>query len=337
LARAGLRVRRLLAVSTLLAVGAVVGASPAAADPARPTTFRSEIERIEPDVEGVTVEVVGGDAFLRVTAEPGRTVAVPGYGGEPWLRIGPDGRVEQNRASSATYLNDSRDGVVPVPDGVGPDAEPEWEVVATDGSWAWHDHRVHYMGTGTPAVEELADGTRRVQEWTVPIAVDGTDVVVEGRLVLLDLVVPVLALVVALVAGALAYVLGRRRPGPTAAVASAVAAVVALAVGIGEWVLQPAGAGASVLVLALPALGVVAAVVAVVLAVRGRSGSVAVLGAVALLAGWGLMRVSVLWHPELPTVLPAEADRTGVAVVLALAAVAGALATRAPARRAEVA
>ncbi len=40
-----------------------------------------------------------------------------------------------------------------------PPAEPEWETIATEGSFQWHDHRTHWMGTQPPAEVE-ADPSR---------------------------------------------------------------------------------------------------------------------------------------------------------------------------------
>ena len=111
--------------------------------------MRSTVEAIEPPAEGVTAEIVGGDSFLRVRAEPGRTVVVRGYEGEPYLRFRPDGTVEVNRNSPAAYVNESRYGTDP-PASADATAAPAWQEVAADGSYAWHDHRTHWMATNRP-------------------------------------------------------------------------------------------------------------------------------------------------------------------------------------------
>jgi hypothetical protein len=68
-------------------------------------------------------------------------VTVTGYRGEPYLWFRDDGGVYENRRSPATVLNDDRFGREPLPAEVDPEAEPEWERVATGGRYAWHDHR----------------------------------------------------------------------------------------------------------------------------------------------------------------------------------------------------
>ena len=100
---------------------ALVGfaAAPAAADPAGPSDFRSEVTRITPDIEGVDAEIRGGDAFIELTVDDGHEVIVYGYETDPpkpYLRFKADGTVERNRNSSATYVNDDRKGGGTVPD-----------------------------------------------------------------------------------------------------------------------------------------------------------------------------------------------------------------------------
>ena len=169
----------LLAAAALLVALDVLGAPPAAADGAGPTNFESVIDAVQPDDAPVRVEVVGGDSFLQVTAERGAEVEIEGYDREPYLRIDQDGSVFRNERSAATYINQSRDGTgVDLPADVGTDGEPRWVEVGSDGTVAWHDHRIHWMVDTEPEVGP--DGV--VQEWTVPLRVDGDEVAVSGRL-----------------------------------------------------------------------------------------------------------------------------------------------------------
>ena len=94
--------------------------------------------------------------------------------------------MEENEASAAAYLNESRDRT-----GTGqsfdPDAEPRWRTVATDGRWAWHDHRIHHMGGEVDPAARTAEG----RLWEVPLVVDGEEVTIEGRYRLLDAPSPI--------------------------------------------------------------------------------------------------------------------------------------------------
>jgi hypothetical protein len=306
----------------LVALGALgLGARPAAADPPRPTDYRSTVTAVDPAAEGVEAAVVGGDAFLELRVDEGHEVLVEGYGDEPYLRFLPDGTVERNRRSEATYLNDDRQGTVELPPEADNAADPDWQRVAGDGTYAWHDHRIHWMGTSRPPGAEPGDV---VQEWAVALTVDGTPTEVRGELVLVEGVsaLPWLALGVAGLA--VVVVLGRRRPLVVAAVAAVVAAAGALVVGWGQYSVAPAGSGVNPLLVAVPLVGLVAAVAGLVL--RDRSSApTATLAAAAAVLGWGALRASVLWMPVLPTELPYALDRAVTALALGLSVAAAGL------------
>ncbi len=143
---------RVVTTSLLAGLVLAVGAAPAAADPAGPTNYTSSVTGVDPATDAIDVEVRGGDAFVVLTAAPGTTVEVAGYDGEPFLRIGPDGTVERNEASPARWLNEARYGArdTAVPPEASSDAPPRWEPVADGGTYAWHDHRVHWMSPALP-------------------------------------------------------------------------------------------------------------------------------------------------------------------------------------------
>ena len=154
-----------------------VGIPAVGADEARPTNYESVIDSVRPKPKSLRVEIVGGDAFVQVTVEPGTEVQIPGYDGEPYLRVDADGTVLRNRRSAATYINEERYGdTEPLPDRVDAAAAPDWERIGDGGVVAWHDHRVHWMLDSPP---QTGDGV--VQPWTVPMSVDGAEVQVEGR------------------------------------------------------------------------------------------------------------------------------------------------------------
>lgn len=318
--RIGRRLRR--AVLGGLAV-VVLAATPAAADPAGPTDFRAEVTGIVPAVGGLDVEIRGGDAFLEVTVEPGHLVVVMGYQGEPYLRFRPDGTVERNRSSAATYLNDDRRGASAVPSiAQDPLAEPEWVPVGTGGSYAWHDHRIHWMSDVTPSVERGRRVPGAYDPWKVPLEVDGTRVEVQGTLTYATATSPLpwVALAIA-VAGLLAW-FGRRAAwsGPAALAVGAAAAVV---VGRSDFSSTPGGGNP--LLWILPSVALVAGLLA---AVRPRRAvaTVAALGSVACLSGWGLLRLQVFAKPILPTTLPFWFDRATTATALGVSVAAAFLA-----------
>lgn len=173
------RTRRvLLAAAVLLALSA-----PAALGHAGDPNFRSEIRDVSPEVEGLALEVLNYDDRLLLRNGSGRAVTVLGYEGEPYARLRADGTVEVNRLSPAVYLNEDRFAQVDVPGRADPDAAPDWEVVGRNGSFEWHDHRIHWMveDQRPPQVTD-PDVETKVFDWRVPIEVGERRGAIEGEL-----------------------------------------------------------------------------------------------------------------------------------------------------------
>jgi hypothetical protein len=328
--RSTVRLVLALAVASLALVAA---AAPAAADPPAPTDYRSEVVSVEPPVDGLEVRVVGGDAFLEVVAPPGRQVLVPGYRGEPYLRLDPDGSVWQNDASPAVLLNEERMGGVDVPDGDG--GEPRWRQVGDGGRAVWHDHRTHWMQEEPPL--DLSPGDQ-ILDGVVLLVVDGQEVEVRAISTWEHRPSPLPAVAGALL-GALAVAVVWWRRGPlTVAWVVTVTAAAAAAVGAAQVWSVPAATGPSALLWALPATALVAAAASAVLGARDpeRWGLVAaVLQALAAveLGLWAWNRRTGLWRAVLPTDAPWPLDRgvTAAAAVVAIAAVAACAAVSWPA------
>jgi hypothetical protein len=315
-----LRATVVVAVLTALLGGlGLFAAVPVAAEPARPTNFRSVVDSVDPPTEPVRFEVLGGDAFLRVRADPGTTVLVPGYDSEPYLRIDADGSVWRNERSPAAHINDQRDGTGgEFPEDVDASAPPRWVRVGDGGEVAWHDHRIHWMVPGDPPVDQ--DGV--VQHWTVAVVVNGSEVSVSGRLLYLDDVFPWAVAVLLGTAVVTVAAFGGRRGGAGALLALHGASLAAFGLSAASQASNPPGAGTAALPLALAAAAVALSLVSIV---GTASGPGPPLAAVAALAGWGVGRVDVMWRPELPTVVAPWLDRAGTGVVLGIAAGAAVL------------
>lgn len=289
--------RRAALVAALVAVGAALGpAGPAAADPARPGNVRSEVTGTSTTLP-LRARVVGGDSFLELRVERGHEVVVLDYEGGDYLRFAADGAVLENRGSAAYVLNRTRyaDG------GVDPDRStaPDWHRVAGDGTYAWHDHRVHWM---SPTVAPETP-------WRVPVRVDGVKAEILGRY---GPVTPPAAwpwwllAAAALAPGAL---LAARRPRVAATAGLAVAALTApVAVALHR---LPAANWTSAALLVGAAVAALAS-----LALRRATAAAVVAGAGVALGLWAVRRTSVFGHAVLVTSLPAWIDRLAVAVAL---------------------
>lgn len=153
----------------------------------------SVIQSVSPELPaGVRVDVVGGDTFLRVRAA-GHEVEIPGYENETYAKIRPNGDVLEDRDSTTWLLNQSRYGTQAPSDATTDDTNsggtspstgtPLWKKIGSNGSYMWHDHRIHWMSKSTPVT---IDNAGTVQNWVVPIVVDGTTHTVKGTLFLRD-------------------------------------------------------------------------------------------------------------------------------------------------------
>lgn len=303
----------------LLALVAMPGT--ALADPAGPTDYLSEIREIEPVTPSIEVEVLGGDSFIQLRVEPGTEVFVVGYrSGEQYLWFQPDGTVLENQNSPSKYTNDDRFGGGELPPNASVDAEPDWQQVAADGRYSWHDHRAHWMQTIRPAGKQPGD---QIVEGVIPLIVDGAEVGVTVISTWQPEPSPVpgfvgAALGVALVGAAVWSWRSGRRWAP----AVLPVAVLALMVGGVQYLSLPSETGPRFVWWVLPAVAVAASVVGVV-AERRRSTFVA--RAAALVAGvqlavWGLVKRDGLTAALIPSDAPGWLDRLATAGALSAGA-----------------
>src|SRR5690606_27670795 len=195
----------------------------------------------------------------------------------------------RNRRSPATWLNEDRRGTATLPPDVDPQADAEWEQVTTGGTYAWHDHRIHWMQEQDPAGVEPGDV---VLAWTVPLQVDGTPAEVRGRRVLAEPVSPVPWLLLAVAAGVAVALGARRAPGAVERAAVA-ASYLALVVAVAQWVAPPTVSGPSPVSVATVAVGWMAGSAA--LGLDGRGQAIAMLVAGSAVSAWAMLRLEVLW------------------------------------------
>jgi hypothetical protein len=175
-----LRKQTILPVLALAAALAVAVAGTASAGGRKEE--QSSVERLRPPVDGIDLQVVGGDRFLALRNDTGQTVVVEGYAGEPYLRFRPGGVVEENVRSPSKYVNDDRYGLTPVPAKAVPEAKPQWKPVSRAGSYRWFDHRIHSMDKGIPKQVEDPDTRNKIFDWNVPMQISGRPVVALGTL-----------------------------------------------------------------------------------------------------------------------------------------------------------
>lgn len=312
--------RRLAIAGSVLLGGFLANPGVALADAAGPTDYRSEITQVSaadgsPAPSGFSISVEGHDSFLMLVVEPGVTAEVPGYEGEPYLRFDADGLVFENRLSFSTIYNQDRYGSAERPDYIDHSAAPEWILVDDDGSYAWHDHRIHYMDPRPPIGAEPGDV---IIETSVPIQIDGVTVEVNIESTLIESNSPItMILISALIAFGGGLLLLRQPPVSLAWTALA-SALTAFAAGIGWFLSVPNDTGPSLNWLLLPATAAIAAGFAIIAARRGRSflANGAALIAAVQLATWLPTRLDSYTAALIPTALPQWLDRGATAAVV---------------------
>lgn len=309
--------RRLTQVALIAALFVAVTSSPAWADPAVPTNYRSRVTDMDPRPDGLAIQVTGGDAFLVAAVGPGHTLEVPGYFGEPYLRFDPDGTVWRNERSPARHINVARYGVT-LPPEADATASPEWIKVGGGGRYAWHDHRTHWMSRDLPPTI-TGDRAQLIFPWEFPVAFDGAEVLVHGELVWFPSENPVGPLFLGLL-GLIPLAWWRR--GRTALMAAhlGVLGAVALFLATMQYAATPVDRGLAV-ELVLPAAAVVLALGSLVLERHPIRAVAARLLAATALVIWGWFAVATLTAPVLPSSLPPSVERTLVAMVLVSGAV----------------
>ena len=149
--------RRCTRVALLAALAVSLCSSSAFAHAGNPH-YESLVEGVSPTISGFSVTVLNGDDRLEVVNHSSKTITIDGYNKEPYLRMEPGGTVSVNIKSPAYYLNVDPTDTAPVPAIADPKAPPQWKVVERDGRYQFHDHRIHWMATSTPAA-----GHRQIQ------------------------------------------------------------------------------------------------------------------------------------------------------------------------------
>lgn len=325
-----------LALLTTLLVAALAWPASAHGRGSESTNFESTV-RSAPDIPGVTWQVFGGDQYLSVTNTTDTEVLVFGYEGEPYVRIGPEG-VHVNLASEATYVNADRFAEVSeIPADVGPDQEPRWDLVSGEPTYAWHDHRIHWMSPALPP--QVTDPGKRTvvnPEWRVPFTYADSQEMVTGELVWVPPPSPVPWLGLALLLTLPALLGLRRAQGPDwvrqlvtpAAIVLGVVALLNVTHLVDDLIAIPLPLSTKIISALQTALFVALGLFGAVVARRAKDGAFTALGVGAggILVGQGLLYLDVLNYSQSATVFPDWSAKLIVALSLVQALPVGAIA-----------
>lgn len=144
------------------------------------TNFETDVGGVAPALAGVRVRVIEAGNRLELRND-GPEVVVLGDGGEPFLRVGPDGTFE-NRRSPSTERNRRSSHEPP---GDEPAAvAPEWRKLADAPVARWHHHGAHWLEPQNPPEVESRPDVRHVvyPRWEIGLQQGDEKAVVFGTL-----------------------------------------------------------------------------------------------------------------------------------------------------------
>jgi hypothetical protein len=164
--------RRVLVLAGV-AIAALVSPSLALAHPASPN-MTSIVTGVTPKTPGLSLSVLNGDDRFQLIYHGDKPIIIYGYNGDQYARFLPGGTVQVNHNSPAFYLDTDRAGTATVPAGIKSTSPPDWHTVDKTGRFEWHDHRMHWMGTGVPPQVKNTKVRQEIYPYKVPISIGGT-------------------------------------------------------------------------------------------------------------------------------------------------------------------
>ncbi len=291
-----------------------------------PTSYKSVVLRIEPSFPGLSIELLDLGDTVELRNDSGAEITVLGYDGEPYLRVGDTG-VYRNERSPATFWNRSTRPAMQLPPDFDAQATPEWSRIADDPVVRWHDHDLHWMGSGEP---ENPGTEQVVQRWEIPLLRDDVEIAVIGEIRWVPAPPAAPALLGAMVLGIAVFLGGRTRLWHAVLVATLLALTAGEALHVaGQWEATTAGIGARLLAAVYSLLGLAFAAFALSGLLRPRSDPyyavpASLVAVLVLTIAGGLAGLPSLLASQLPTSLPDAAARA--LVTLSLGAGAGGVA-----------
>ena len=132
-------------------------------------TVAAVLDRIAPDMPGVTIEVETtrlGPQFVLENPTP-TEVTILSSVGDPLFRIGPQG-VLGNFRSPEWYTSKTPDGAIAIPERAAEQGPPVWAQVSKEPSWGWFDHRLHSVKVA-PDQKDRTAPLSTIGTWTVPL------------------------------------------------------------------------------------------------------------------------------------------------------------------------
>ena len=110
----------------------------------------SKVTSIEPTSNDFSAKSVNNGQKIKITRQTKKDIIILGVENEPYAKISDEGAFI-NTKSGTVAINNTTNGNSDPQDFENierdPDAEPAWKKISSKQSYAFHDHRIHYMGT----------------------------------------------------------------------------------------------------------------------------------------------------------------------------------------------
>jgi hypothetical protein len=168
----------------LMAIGAAPADAHLIGTNATPINYRTRILVVSPPIQGLQVRVAEIGGALELINRTGKPVIVLGARLEPYLRVGADGGVDENRRSPTWLASRPRGSSAPRSPSPDPAAPPDWHRLGGGVRVVWHDHRAHWTGPDPPQVRRAPQRRQVViPRWQVPLRVGDQTAVITGEVV----------------------------------------------------------------------------------------------------------------------------------------------------------
>jgi hypothetical protein len=135
-----------------------------------PTPTRSKIKRVTPATDKFTIESIENGARVRITRTSSSTIYVLGTENELYIRINDKGTYLNqksvtrviNKTTNGQLSNDELDNEFKQTSD-DPHVRPIWVKATTSQSYAFHDHRAHYMGSLRYGLGSIGTNTLKIK------------------------------------------------------------------------------------------------------------------------------------------------------------------------------
>jgi len=160
----------LLVVNVLILSISISSASAHGVGGIEPSRTKAAVDSVVPESDLFNAESIeNGDRF-KVTRTSNQDVIVLGVDDEPYILINESGSFTNNKSATGLINKSTMSDYSKVISNsdfentsIDPNQIPDWKKVSGSQSYAWHDHRTHYMGSIPSGVTDLGSSSLKIK------------------------------------------------------------------------------------------------------------------------------------------------------------------------------